>query len=86
MNTETYISLTALGEIYGVNARDVGLWLKGLGLRYPDGRPSREAVAQGLVRERALEYGGRFWHWHQATAHPRRHVLQAWRATGNGTA
>ena len=49
MNTETYISLTALGEIYGVNARDVGSWLKGLNLRLPDGRPSREAVEQGLV-------------------------------------
>lgn len=65
MNTDAYISLTALGAIYGVNARDVGAWLKGLGLRYPDGRPTREAVEQGLVQERALEYGGRFWHWHR---------------------
>jgi hypothetical protein len=65
MNTSTYISLTALGEIYGVNARDVGAWLKGLGLRQEDGRPTREAVEQGLVQERSLEYGGGFWHWHR---------------------
>lgn len=66
MNTQTYINLTALGEIYNVGARDVGTWLKGLGLRHPDGRPTREAVAQGLVQERSLEYGGCFWHWHEA--------------------
>ena len=65
MNTDTYISLTALGQIYGVNARDVGAWLKGLGLRQPDGRPSWDAIEQGLVQERALEYGGHFWHWHR---------------------
>lgn len=60
-----YITLTALGQIYAVNARDVGTWLKNLSLRHPDGRPTREAVEQGLVQERALEYGGRFWHWHR---------------------
>lgn len=65
MNISPYISLTAFGEIYGVNARDVGTWLKGLGLRHPDGRPSREAIEQGLVQERSLEYGGCFWHWHK---------------------
>ncbi len=65
MNTDTYISLTRLGQIYGVGARDVGSWLKGLGLRREDGRPTREAVEQGLVQERSLEYGGGFWHWHK---------------------
>ena len=63
MNPPNYINLTALGEIYGVSGREVGGWLKGLGLRRPDGRPSREAVEQVFVQERALEYGGGFWHW-----------------------
>lgn len=65
MNPPNYVALTALGETYGVNARDVGSWLKGLGLRQADGRPSREAVEQGFVQERSLEYGGCFWHWHR---------------------
>ncbi len=65
MKTETYISLTMLGQIYGVNARDVGSWLKGLSLRHDDGRPTKDAVQQGFVQERALEHGGWFWHWHQ---------------------
>jgi hypothetical protein len=68
MKMETYISLTALGEIYGVNARDVGAWLKGLNLRQADGRPTREAVEQGMVQERSLEYGGGFWYWHKDTS------------------
>lgn len=64
MNTETYISLTALGQIYGVSARDVGTWLKGLGLREPNGWPSRDAVKQGLVHERVSQYGS-LWLWHR---------------------
>jgi hypothetical protein len=64
MDTETFVSLTRLGEIYGVKARDVGAWLKGLGLRQEKGCPTREAVQQGLVKERSLEFGGCFWHWH----------------------
>ena len=67
MNTETFITLTRLGQIYGVNGRDVGTWLKNLSLRQPDGRPTREAIQQGLVQERSLEYGGCFWHWHKET-------------------
>lgn len=60
-----YITLTELGEIYGVGARDVGSWLKGLGLREEDGRPSTEAIRDGLVRERPLEQDGYFWLWHR---------------------
>ncbi|HEY7328061.1 MAG TPA: hypothetical protein VH592_10495 [Gemmataceae bacterium] len=65
MKAENYIGLIVLGQIYGVNARDVGTWLKNLSLRHPDGRPTRDAVQQGLVQERSLEYGGCFWHWHE---------------------
>jgi hypothetical protein len=65
MNLETYITLTKLGQMYGVNARDVGGWLKSLSLRHDDGRPTRDAMQQGLVQERSLEYGGCFWHWHK---------------------
>lgn len=68
MNSETFITLTRLGQIYGVGARDVGSWLKGLSLRHDDGRPTKEAIEQGLVQERSLEYGGCFWHWHREKA------------------
>lgn len=57
-----YINLTALGEIYGVKARDVGAWLKGLGLRQQDGRPSQQAVKEGFVKELLTEYGSA-WLW-----------------------
>jgi hypothetical protein len=65
MSTSDYITLTRLGEIYGVGARDVGRWLKGLGLREQDGRPSRDAIQQEFVRDRPLEHGGYFWLWHE---------------------
>ena len=65
MNPSNYINLTVLGAIYGVSAQEVGRWLKGLGLRNQDGRASREAIANGFVRERVLEFGGSSWLWHQ---------------------
>ena len=58
MNTTNFITLTALGNIYGVNAQDVGRKLKGLGLRTDDGRPSQRALDEGFVQERLLEFGG----------------------------
>ncbi len=60
-----YITLTTLGEIYGVAAREVGRWLKNMGLRHEDGRPSREAIKQGFVQERTLDHGGYFYLWHR---------------------
>ena len=61
----TYITLTALGQIYGVSSKEVGRWLKNMGLRLEDGRPSRDAVKQGFVLECPLQHGGYFWTWHQ---------------------
>lgn len=66
MTPPNYINLTALGAIYGVKAQDVGRWLKGLGLREQDGRPSQQAIREGFVRERILEFGGSSWLWHEA--------------------
>ena len=61
----TFITLTELGEIYGVSAREVGRWLKGLRLREEDGQPSRAAHDQRLVLERELRHGGYFYLWHK---------------------
>lgn len=66
MTDEIFINLTALGTIYGVKAQDAGRWLKGLGLRNEDGRPSLQAIQEGFVKERMLEFGGSHWLWHQA--------------------
>lgn len=65
MNDSPYVTLTVLGEIYGVSASEVGRWLKGMGYRLEDGRPSREAIQGGFVRERGLDHGGYFWTWHR---------------------
>jgi len=65
MNTPAYVSLTDLGKRFGVGPRDVGLWLKALGLRQPDGRPTPRAVEEGFVLERLLEHGGSWWLWHE---------------------
>lgn len=65
MKDETFISLTALGQIYGVAAQDVGRWLKGLSLRNEDGRPTRTAIEEGYVRDTCPAYPGSHWHWHE---------------------
>jgi hypothetical protein len=60
-----YLSLTDLGRLYGVSSHVVGRWLKGLGLRTKDGRPSGEAFAQGYVTQRpSRQPGTYFWIWH----------------------
>jgi hypothetical protein len=60
-----YLSLTELGRLYGVSSHVVGRWLKGLGLRTTDGRPSAEAFGQGYVAQRpSRQRGTYFWVWH----------------------
>jgi hypothetical protein len=60
-----YLSLTELGRLYGVSSHVVGRWLKGLGLRTTDGRPSAEAFGQGYVAQRpSRQPGTYFWVWH----------------------
>jgi hypothetical protein len=58
----TFVNLTALGKLYGAGPRDVGLWLKEMGLREQDGSPSQKAIKEGFVRERVTEYGSQ-WLW-----------------------
>jgi hypothetical protein len=57
MNSSPFVNLTALGKVYGVGPRDVGLWLKNMGLREQDGRPSQKAIKEGFVKEGVTVYG-----------------------------
>jgi hypothetical protein len=60
-----FLSLTELGQLYGVTSHVIGKWLKGLGLRTADGRPSRDAFAEGYVSQRpSRQPGTYYWVWH----------------------
>jgi hypothetical protein len=62
MKTSTFVNLTALGKLYGAGPRDVGSWLKEMGLREQDGRPSQRAIRENFVKEQVSEYGST-WLW-----------------------
>jgi len=66
-----FISQTELGEIYGVSSHKVGRWLKDLGLRTEDGRPSRDAINDGMVQQKpSTQPNTFFWCWHaERTCH-----------------
>lgn len=57
MTDKTYINLTGLGKIYGAGPRDVGGWLKEMGLREQNGWPSKKAIKEEFVQEVVSEYG-----------------------------
>jgi len=62
MSEATFANLTALGKSYGAGPRDVGSWLKEMGLREQDGRPTLRAIREGFVKEQVSEYGST-WLW-----------------------
>jgi len=82
MNT---VAPRPLGRLYGAAATSLGRWLKGLGLRTKDGRPSPETFAQGYVAQRPSRPAGTyFWVWHtdkttailDGNAYPRAVLIQ----------
>ncbi len=59
-----YLSLTEIGRLYGVSSHVVGRWLRGLGLRTDEGKPSAEAFQRGFVAQRPSRHPGTyFWVW-----------------------
>src|SRR5262245_44861688 len=60
-----YLSLTEIGKLYGVSSHAVGRWLRGLGLRTADGKPTREAFEKGYVSQRpSRQPETYYWAWH----------------------
>ncbi len=62
---QEFLSLTELGQIYGVTRNKVGAWLVELGLRTTDKKPSKTAFDSGYVEQRlSTQPGTYFWVWH----------------------
>src|SRR5438105_4429858 len=57
------LSITQLGELFGTSAQVMGLWLKEVGLRLPNGAPAPKAIDGGLARTFTPESGKPFWIW-----------------------
>jgi hypothetical protein len=59
-----FLSLTELGQVYGVSRNKVGQWLVDLGLRTADKKPSAKAFNEGFVDQRdSTQPGTYFWVW-----------------------
>ncbi len=56
------LSLTDLGKLYGVSSHVVGRWLKELGLRTEDGRPSSDAFEQDYVSQHPSRRPGTYFY------------------------
>jgi len=66
MLDDPYASQTEIGELYEVSSHVVGRWLKALGLRTDDGRPSQKAFDEHFVAQRSSRGEGTyFWVWHR---------------------
>lgn len=66
MNENEYVTMTDLGNIYGVSSHKVGKWLRELGLRNADGSPSAEAFSEKLVVQRpSTQPGTYFYVWNR---------------------
>jgi hypothetical protein len=64
---DDFLSQTELGEIYGVTSHKIGKWLRGLGLRDENGKPTARAFQEGFVKQRpSTQPGTYFYVWHKA--------------------
>ncbi len=64
---DEYLSLTELGQLYGVTRNKLGLWLVELGLRTPTKKPSQLAFGGGYVAQRPSTQPETYYYaWHRA--------------------
>jgi hypothetical protein len=62
-----FMSLTQIGELFGVSNQQVGKWLATIGLREKGKnglKPTREAYAGGFVKDVPSRGQGYIWAWH----------------------
>ena len=62
--TFRFMSQTQLGQLFNVSSQKIGKWLKEIGLREADGRPTVDAIREGFCKPVATEYTTTMWSWH----------------------
>lgn len=58
-----FMSMTQIGELFGVSSKQVGKWLVSIGLRTTENRPSRKSFDGGFVKEGPSRNQGYNWVW-----------------------
>lgn len=61
--TYTHMTQTQLGELFGVTSHKIGQWLKDIGLRDEDGKPSQEAHDRQFCKQAPSGPSGYHWVW-----------------------
>ena len=59
-----HMSLTQLGELFGVTSHKIGQWLKGLGFRDEEGLPTKTAHDGRYCKQAVAGEKGTLWVWH----------------------
>jgi hypothetical protein len=59
-----FMSMTQIGECFGVSSHQVGKWLVAMGLRTEANKPSRDAFDGGYVKVGPSRGQGYNWVWH----------------------
>ena len=57
------LSQRQLGKIFGVSSHVIGRWLKAIGLRNPNGKPSYKAFQEEFVDQAPNGKGGYYYVW-----------------------
>ena len=63
-----HMSLTQLGELFGVSNQIIGKWLKGLGLRDEEGLPTKKAHEGRFCKQAIAGEKGTLWVWQSEKA------------------
>ena len=64
-----YVSMTVLGEMFGVSSHRIGGWLREIDWRTPENSPSSMAFDRDLARATSSgRNGGYFYVWHATKA------------------
>jgi hypothetical protein len=63
---DEYLTMKEIGRLLGTTSHVIGRWLKEIGLRSRDGKPTRAAFAGGFCAQRWTKDGNNYcWAWHR---------------------